>query len=66
MRIRLVIDLEYPNLESDEDVARVKDVLSDRVVSMARDGAFNLIEPDPGINVGEVLVGCAVIEEPSE
>ena len=61
MRVRLVIELDYPMVDTEAEVDVIKDILAGRVVGMARDKLFNVENTD--IQVGEVMTGVGVICE---
>lgn len=65
MRIRLVIDLLYPTAKTADDEALIKHVLSAQVMAAARTSQFNVAATDDidPIPVGEVMVGCAKVED---
>ncbi len=65
MRIRLVIDLQYPSASTPEQEALIKHRLSAQVLSAARTKQFNVLALDEQetIKVDEIMVGCARVEE---
>lgn len=65
MRIRLVIDLQYPMASSQEHEELIKHRLSAQVIAAARSKQFNVltVDEETEITVGEVMVGCARVAE---
>jgi len=66
MRIRLVIDLTYPTASTSDEEELIKHRLSAQVMAAARAKQYNVLALDEQeeIEVGEVMVGCARVEEP--
>ena len=65
MRIRLVIDLQYPTASSQEHEELIKHRLSAQVLAAARTKQFNVLALDEQetIKVEEIMVGCARVED---
>ena len=65
MRIRLVIDLTYPTASTSDEEELIKHRLSAQVMAAARAKQYNVLALDEQeeIEVGEVMVGCARVEE---
>jgi hypothetical protein len=65
MKMRLVLELDYPNAVHVTDEEAIKTKLSERMLALAKEGAFTAREPGElvGLEVSEVMVGCARIEE---
>lgn len=61
MRIRLVIDLQYPTASTSEEEELIKHRLSSQVMVAARTKQFNVLARDERetIKVEEIMVGCA-------
>ena len=69
MKMRIVIELEYPNAVHVTDEEVIKTKLSEVMLGIAKEGGFTAREPGElaGLEVSEVMVGCAKIEAlPSE
>ena len=64
MKMRLVIELEYPNAVHVTDEEVIKTKLADAMLLLAKEGGFTAREPGElaGLEVSEVMVGCAKIE----
>ncbi len=65
MKMRIVIELEYPEAVTDCDEAAVKTTLSAALTKIAREQGFDVerVDDEP-YRVSEVMVGCAKIESP--
>lgn len=65
MRIRLVIDLQYPTAKTPDDEKLIKHRLSAQVMAAARTKQFNVLALDEQemIKVDEIMVGCARVED---
>ena len=65
MRMRLVLELTYPEALTPEDEAAISKCLSEVMLKLAREDSFNVERSDLRISlkVGEVAVGCAVVSD---
>jgi hypothetical protein len=65
MRIRLVVELTYPNAVHPHDEEAIKTKLSAVMLELAREGGFTAREPGElaGLEVGDVMVGCSVVPD---
>ncbi len=65
MRMRLVLELTYPEALTPEDEAAISKCLSEVMLKLAREDSFNVERSDFRISlkVGEVAVGCAVVSD---
>lgn len=62
MKMRIVIELEYPEATTRSDEGEVKETLSKAMLRIAREKGFDL-KRGSRFAVSEVMVGCAKIAE---
>ena len=65
MKFRLVVELEYPNAVHVTDEEEVKSKVAEIMLMLAKAKGFTVRDPGelPALEVSEIMVGCARMEE---